>query len=428
MKKLFYLIALVAFMLTSCEKNEVTDKNISNNEVLISDMDVSNHNIEAQRYFGNMAKFISLTTANMSSEGLRKSKSATNDDSNNELNPIVEEFANLDIVDESGTKISFFDLQDSEKELFLEQWTIAGAAAMTPKLNDPEIGNELEEYVQIQNDAFDEVMEELGSTGRSNIKSSVAKLSQNELYDKISSRVIERIKQKSETYATELLQSNPELSKVKKSSKSDTDHPDFVEPSKVIEQLRTHANRGDVLINLPGTVWLSAYLNYYNPLAISKYIGVGKYPPGHVSIITKTKTEIYNENSDVSISSQNYTNINGVQYEQIKTEWNCKAHLCYVRKREWRWRGFRSGFVDVYPNADKVIAYAESQIGKPYCSGWDFITAKFRDNCFICTTITWRSFDNEGFNTHRLGARWMPTIAPADMLLSDNIVEKHKIK
>lgn len=428
MKKIIYIFGLVAFMLTSCEKNEVTDKNISNNEVLISDMDVSNHNIEAQRYFGNMAKFISLTTADMSSEGLRKTKSATNDDSNNELNPIVEEFANLDIVDESGSKISFFDLQDSEKELFLEQWTIAGAAAMTPKLNDEEIGKELEEYVQIQNDAFDEVMEELGNTGRTNIKSSVAKLSQNELYDKISSRVIERIKQKSESYATELLQSNPELSKVKKSSKNDNDHPDFVEPSKVLEQLRTHANRGDVLINLPGTVWLSAYLNYYNPLAISKYIGIGKYPPGHVSIITKTKTEIYNENSDVSISSQNYTNINGVQYEQIETEWNCKAHLCYVRKREWRWRGFRSGFVDVYPNADKVIAYAESQMGKPYCSGWDFITAKFRDNCFICTTITWRSFDNEGFNTHRLGARWMPTIAPADMLLSDNVVEKHKIK
>ena len=32
------------------------------------------------------------------------------------------------------------------------------------------------------------------------------------------------------------------------------------------------------------------------------------------------------------------------------------------------------------------------------------------------------------FNTHRLSARWMPTIAPADMLLSDNVVEKHKIK
>lgn len=102
--------------------------------------------------------------------------------------------------------------------------------------------------------------------------------------------------------------------------------------------------------------------------------------------------------------------------------------MCYVKKREWQWRGFKSGFKTVYPNADNVIAYAESQIGKPYCSGWDFITAKSRTSCFICTTITWRSFDREGFNIHRLLARWMPTIAPADILLSDHVVEKHKIK
>ena len=427
MKKLFYLFALVAFTLTSCDKNEETDRNISNTETLISDIDVSKLNIEAKRYYGNMAKFISLTTPDLKSDQLSKIKSATNDDSDSLLNPIVEEFANLDIVDESGTKISFFDLTDSEKEIFLDQWATTGADAMTPKLNDQEIGKELEEYVQIQNDAFDEVMAELGNTGRANIKSSVAKLSQNELYDKISSKVIERIKQKSEVYANELLQRNPGLSKVKKNSKSGTDHPDFVEPSKVLEQLRTHANRGDVLINLPGTVWLSAYLFYYDPLAITKYIGIGRYPPGHVSIVKQTKTNLptLTTTNGATISAQNGS---GVRDENVEYHWNCKAHLCYVRKREWRWRGFRSGFIDVYPNADKVIAYAESQMGKPYCSGWDFITAKFRDNCFICSTITWRSFELEGFNTHRLLARWMPTIAPADMLLSDNVVEKHFIK
>ena len=81
-----------------------------------------------------------------------------------------------------------------------------------------------------------------------------------------------------------------------------------------------------------------------------------------------------------------------------------------------------------YPNADKVIEYAESQIGKPYCEGWDFITAKSRTSCFICTTITWRSFDREGFNIHRVWARWMPTIAPADVYLSSHVKRKHRIK
>lgn len=148
-------------------------------------------------------------------------------------------------------------MSDSDRGVFLDHWVTAGAADMTPKLNDSIIGEELEEYVQIQNDVFDEVMEELGNSDTTTLKSAVAKLSQNELYGMISSRVVERIKEKSEAYAKELLLSNPELSSTLKSS---TSHPDYVDPSKVLGQLRSHADRGNVLINLPGSVWLSAYL------------------------------------------------------------------------------------------------------------------------------------------------------------------------
>lgn len=424
MKKLLILFTVVAIF-GSCQKEEV-GKDIVGDETLISNIDVSKLNSEAKRYYGNMAKFMSLTTSGLKSAHVSSLKSATSEDPDSLLNPIVEEFANLVIVDESGSQISFFDLSDSDREIFLDQWATAGAADMAPKLNDSIIGEELEEYVQIQNDVFDEVMEELGNSDTTNLKSAVVQLSQNELYGMISSRVVERIKEKSETYANELLQLKPELSSTLKSS---TSHPDYVDPSKVLEQLRSHADRGNVLINLPGSVWLSAYLFYYDPLAITKYVGIGKYPPGHVSIIKQTKsnlpTSIYGDG--VTISSQNGR---GVIDENVNTHWNCKAHLCYVKKREWQWRGFKSGFKTVYPNADKVIAYAESQrdAKKPYCSGWDFITAKGRTNCFICTTITWRSFDREGYNIHRLSARWMPTIAPADILLSDHVVEKRKIK
>jgi len=43
-------------------------------------------------------------------------------------------------------------------------------------LNDSIIGKELEEYVQIQNDAFDEVMEELGNSDTTKLKSAIAQL------------------------------------------------------------------------------------------------------------------------------------------------------------------------------------------------------------------------------------------------------------
>jgi len=367
-----------------------------------------------------MAKFIRITTSELKSTHINRLKSSASENTDSLLNPIVEEFANLEIVNESGSKISFFDLSDSDREIFLDQWVTACAADMTPKLNDSIIGKELEEYIQIQNDAFDEVMAELGNSDTSNLKISFFRLSSNELYNMISSRVVERIKQKSEAYASELLQKKPELSNKLKGS---TSYPDYVDPNRVLEQLRNHADRGNILINLPGTVWLSAYLFYFDPLAITKYIGIGKYPPGHVSIVLQSKTAI--NNIDAMISSQNGQ---GVIKEDISSYWVCKSHLCYVKKRVWQWRGFKSGFKTVYPDADKVIEYAESQIGKPYCTGWDFVTAKSRINCFICTTITWRSFDRKGFNIHRLLARWMPTIAPADIYLSDHVVEKHKIE
>lgn len=423
MRKLL-IILTVAIVFVSCQKEE-TGKDVVVNETLIRDIDVSKLNSEAKRYYGNMAKFMKITTSELKSTHINRLKSSASENPDSLLNPIVEEFANLEIVNESGSQISFFDLSDSDREIFLDQWVTACAADMTPKLNDSIIGKELEEYIQIQNDAFDEVMAELGNSDTSNLKSSFFRLSSNELYNMISSRVVERIKQKSEAYASELLQKKPELSNKLKGT---TSYPDYVDPSRVLEQLRNHADRGNILINLPGTVWLSAYLFYFDPLAITKYIGIGKYPPGHVSIVLKTKTEITSISSNVSISSQNYSNPNGVQYEQIDQEWDCKAHLCYVKKRVWQWRGFKSGFKTVYPDADKVIEYAESQIGKPYCTGWDFVTAKSKTNCFICTTITWRSFDREGFNIHRLLARWMPTIAPADIYLSDHVVEKHKIE
>lgn len=422
MKKILYLLTAI-ILFSSCQK-DVNENDIIEYDTLISDIDVSSINYEAKRYYGNMADFMSLTTNNLKSSHISKLKSSTTDDSNDFFNPIIEEFANIEIFDEFGNQISFFDLSNNDREVFLEHWATVGATDMTPKLNDNDIGKELEEYIQIQNDAFDEVMEELGGCDEYTLKSAVIHLPQDELYNMISSRVKERIKEKSKVYAEELLKSNPELSNTLKSSKK---HKDYVDPNKVLEQLRKHANRGDILINLPGSVWLSAYLFYYEPLAITKYVGIGTYPPGHVSIVKQTKTNLPSLPTEqgVSISAQSGR---GVINENVYSHWSCKAHLCYVKKRVWQWRGFKSRFKTVYPNADKVIAYAESQMDKPYCSGWNFVTAKSRTSCFICTTITWRSFNREGFNIHRSLARWMPTIAPADILLSSHVVEKHKIK
>lgn len=372
----------------------------------------------------NITQFISLTSSKVDKQQLKKLKSTSLDETDSLFNPLIEEFANLNIVDELGNQISFYDLATDKQEKFLEEWSIANAVDMTPKLNDSSLGEELEEYVQIQNDAFDEAMEEFGGCDSANLKSAFDIYSIDDMYNIICEKIQQRVKEKSEEYSTNLLRSNPNLSK---ELKSVTEHTDYIDPEEVLEQLRSNANRGDILINLPGSVWLSAYLFYYNPLAISKYVGIGKYPPGHVAKVKQTKTSLPSSiySNGVTISAQNGS---GVRNENVNSHWDCKARLCYVKQRKWVWNGWKSGYKLFYPNADNVISYAESKIGKPYCSGWDFVTAKGRTSCFICTTITWRSFKQEDFNIHRIRARWMPTIAPADILLSSHVVVKHKIK
>ena len=187
----------------SCQKEE-PQKDIIGQETSIEEINTNQINPEAKRYYSNMAKFVNLTTSNLKSVHINRLKSATNNNSDTLLNPIVEEFANLIITDNLNNQISFFDLDIVDRGVFAEQWSLAGAADMTPKLEDDKIGKELEEYVKIQNDAFDEIMTELGGDCTT-LKSTKSQLKSNDLYDIISKSIQLRIKEKSEDYAKKLL-------------------------------------------------------------------------------------------------------------------------------------------------------------------------------------------------------------------------------
>lgn len=367
-----------------------------------------------------MAAYLNIATTNLKSSDIAALKSGSTEIDGEQVDPIIEEFANLDIIDEAGDSISFFDLTATDQTVFLEDWTTANAAEMTPKLNDSITGKDIEEYIKTQNDAFSETMTNIAACDNSKTKSSSLAMAPSELYKAISDNVVRRIKEKS--------RQKVEMHLAIKQKSGITvvapPYPDYVDPKSVLSQLQESAHRGDILINLPKQTWLSVYLYHTNPDAIGNYISCGKYPPGHVSIVLQSKGDI--QDKDATISSQRGEG-NGVMKERISDFWDCEAHLCYVKKKVWKWRGFKSGFYTVHPDVDKVINYAEKQIGKPYCEGWDFVTAKSREACFICTTITWRSFMQDDFNIHRLLARWMPTIAPIDIYVSDHVVQRRFI-
>lgn len=422
------LLTLLAFyFILGCQKEETITTEQETNETQLSEIADFDYNNEALRYFSNMGDFIDLTTSDITPEKAIQLKSASSNVEDSTVNPILEEFLNLDIEDENGNMVSFFELDADERADLIQLWIMTNAYDLTPKLNDPYFEGTLEEYIKEQNDAFDEAMQEyIDQYGCDTLKSALVTYSSNEIYKKISAKVTERIKKVSEEKSEEYLALHPEISSPLKS----TDFPDYVDPEDVLDQMQEYAERGNILINPPAQIWLSQYLFFFAPTMISKYIGTGKYPPGHTSIVIMSGDDIKKTSNNISISSQNYDesngySINGVQYEQINGEWNCKARLCYVKKRvfkKWKWR-------TVYPDAEVVIDYAESQLDKPYCWGdGKFITAKPRTECFICTTITWRSFKQDDFNIHCLEARWMPTIAPVDIYSSSHVVRKHTIQ
>lgn len=269
-------IATFILFTAGCQKETVNLDSITEEEMSISDINKDNLNPEAKKYYGNMADFINLTTSNIDNHHASRLKSASLVDGDTTVNSIFEEFLNLEIEDDNGNVISFFELDSAERQIFLDQWITINAYDMTPKLEDSIYGEDFEEYIKVQNDGFDEAMKEFeeADSGRS-LKSNLATYSSNEVYGKISQKIQEKVRIKSESYAEAYHTTHPEVS----------------------NQLQKHADKGNILINMPGSVWLMSYLNYYNPAAIPKYVGIGKYPPGHVSIIRQNGSNISNNTS-----------------------------------------------------------------------------------------------------------------------------------
>ncbi|MCC5921177.1 MAG: hypothetical protein LAT68_09255 [Cyclobacteriaceae bacterium] len=431
------MVVIALFFLGACSQEEVFEDLIGD-DVSLEEFQAVDFTKKDQldpqclTYFENMALFITATSSHLNNRDIQAMRYLPLDEEK-ALNPILEEISEVEIEDDEGNLISFYDLSIADRGQFLEGWTVQNAILMDEKIQTLGPESDVVNYLEVQNNAVALVLEDFRDQPIDHmIRTAQSMGGSNEIYGLIVTAVKEAMEKREE----ELFGSDG--ARLGDYMRTHLDPWDILPNSVVLSQLKQHAVRGHLIMSIPRHTWLSRYLFYTLPGAFDLYYHTGKYPPGHTSIITLNGSQIVDDRTRFAISARNSTNLNsgGVTTEYIERDWNCVSVVSRVRKLRWKRWGFRW----IYPTSTQInnaISYAESRIGTPYCRDanflgintpyYAFITAKDRTNCFICTTITWRSYDRQGFNTHRVLARWMPTIAPIDIYLSSNVETRYRV-
>lgn len=320
----------------------------------------------------------------------------------------------LELYDEEGNQMKFEDFSDEQKEQFYLSWQEEEVKHCIEVLQDNE---ELQNEVNIDNIAIEEALE---TAGRNIIV--------NKSYNLFLKTYL---KKRQELTA---IQKSTELEAARGSSNSYGEiTKDCLNPDSV-QKLKKVYKQGLVL---------------YTPDAAASSTS---YFSGHVGI-TKEKewNSAWNDNglSKISYSAWGDSKpnwkgkINGVQEEPLGF-WAGKSgssatsvkvyQMCYPRTVvKFKWI-FPYLTIDYFPasnyEAQKAVAYAESQSGKPYDIGEDITVTlvdstlafsnavKWKTDNFYCSQLVWRSWVHASPVYDFSGLR--PLVLPADFEMAMN--------
>jgi hypothetical protein len=395
MKKVF-LIGLSVFcisaMFVSCNKEDVTADNEMESQVIkfeVEDVDVSKLNKTAVARFDNIKKIVFATGINKSNSPVTKSGEV---EEPTIADLFVEKLSSLDIVeDESTEQISFFDMDENEQEVFLENWAILQAEQLSEKfLAEPE----LEMAVKAENEAIESVLDEEVvevKSGNYSVKD------KNAFFAKLEERLSEKEKQ--------LQEQIPDTKAIGLSTSSNA-----IDFTKLRSALRSYARVGDILVALP----------MHNRTYVWLDLGNDQFKVGHAGIITAIPAATADEYTNIVIAA----GTSGVGNENLKY-WSYKCYIAGLQKVKWvwKWRGFKSGFykeVSRVSNPATLASWGTSYKGRPYVRWYEFLTAKWAaPSRFTCTTLVWwcagKAYD---INV----SEWYKTLVTPAGLLTDESV------
>lgn len=130
---------------TTVLKDSIPEKNYG-----VEDVNAENTNSHAKTYYGLLKTVILATNSNQ----LQTRSSSTD---TIEENPLVEKLESINILNETGSSISFFSMEEGNQTEFLEDWAMLEASDMSEKLS---LEPELETYIKEENEIVAQTIQE----------------------------------------------------------------------------------------------------------------------------------------------------------------------------------------------------------------------------------------------------------------------------
>lgn len=429
-----YLYSVVLFFLFSCENKNVTitptDKEQSKTIVeYAEDINKANINPVAKEYYQNIAQIAQWYAVHpkvREDNFARMARAPENPDS---INTLLEKLKELSITDSLNNPISFFDLNEKDREAFLKDFITIESNLLSEKLaidTTGQIAQGIQQINRMHRSAVPNLQQRIAAVDEDPYWAVRRRMQQEEkkAIEKIRANIPPVQKINREDGCTSYSLDDEFWKKVSKSIKSKfstRSKPKSLTPQEFVNRIRPSIRKGRLLISLPGgneTRW---------PLVIYSYIP-WKYDVGHVAVFSKNGSEIPYNIDDNKIISIGANNSRGVHNEKIKEDWTNNHSIAFVGqvyrvKWKWKWRGFKSRYYKVSRDVDNDDIYYEikRQLGKPYCSIFQtlFISKLVAPKRFICSSAAWwAAKKGTGVNI----SNWYKTnIWPAGVYLSDRV-------
>ncbi len=418
-----YLYSVVLFFLFSCENKNVTitPTNKEQSKTIVEyaeDINKANINPVAKEYYQNIAQIAQWYAVHpkvREDNFARMARAPENPDS---INTLLEKLKELSITDSLNNPISFFDLNEKDREAFLKDFITIESNLLSEKLaidTTGQIAQGIQQINRMHRSAVPNLQQRIAAVDEDPYWAVRRRMQQEEkkAIEKIRANIppVQRINERQ--FWAALVNHIPHLRIPIK--------PKSLSPQTFVGRIRHSIKRGRLLISLPG-----GYETKY-PLVIYVYPTIG-YDVGHVAIFSKNGSEIPYYVNKYEIISIGANNSKGVHYEEIESDWTNNHSIAFVGqvckvKWKWKWRGFKSRFVKTSRDVDNDDIYYEirRQLGKPYCSILQTATCSklIAPKRFICSSAAWwAAKKGTGVN---ISSWYKINIWPAGVYLSDNV-------
>ncbi len=396
MKKLLPL-ALMGALIVSCAK-ETPDPRIDDQTISVSDIDPSQINEDAATFYGNFTTIVKAGKLGKFKPVLTRSGEIDTAG----LDPITKELAMLDIEDENGNPISFFDMSAQEQELFLQHYETINAAELSRKLAVcPEAVFMLKE----ENDVVARCLE-IDATltpvsGKTN-NTFLALNDPDQFFENIHNGMVVAYKERT----TELAEGGGSGGSTGGSGGSTGGTTTQETPnvtgraSRLVRALHNYGRRGDFMLNIP-----DGATQYWDDLLGLGALGdlvdfsLGIAMVGHAGVITEGNIKL--EADSAYNFTMEATFDEGVVSRDI--EWWAleKSYIMGLQKVKYKrsilWGLFKWGATYTKLNATdaaKLATEAEKYEGHDYCDAWSFwfskdFASKSSHKQFTCTSLVW---------------------------------------